>query len=158
MEFVLSRLLKKKAEPRISTRKSLNDLAPEIISIIFSYLHSASSISTCSQVCRQWRAVFHDNHTWRQVCKKRSYISYIPRFRSRSSSELAKGDSMKGMSKQPSLFPWRNIYMNNYLTWKNWALGKYRVTSIVKDSLPIEFDERKAFSVKRGQPGQLVRR
>ena len=143
---------------------SINQLAPEILSMIFSYLHDAKSIAKISLSCRLWRSIYLDNHVWRQVCKKRSYFSYIPKFRLLRSSHSSSADrsdhgSADKIQKQPSLFPWRHIYMNNYLTFKNWMSGKCHVTSIRKDDagLAFDFDDQNALSLKRGEPVKLVR-
>lgn len=139
-------------------RLSVNQLAPEILSMIFSHLHDAASIVTAQKVCQLWRSIYHDNHTWKQVCKKKSYFSFIPRFQLLRLTNTAENGSAEKIQKQPSLFPWRHIYMSNYLTWRNWMSGKCQVTSIKKDDAGIafDFDDHNAISMKRGEPVKMV--
>ncbi|KAJ3312458.1 hypothetical protein HDV04_003058 [Boothiomyces sp. JEL0838] len=61
--------------------------------------------------------------------------------------------------KHISLVPWKDIYMENYLTWKNWTLGKCKVSKVTKNShagfICMDFNDKHAISIKVGQPTKV---
>ncbi|KAJ8328030.1 hypothetical protein QVD99_006242 [Batrachochytrium dendrobatidis] len=64
-----------------------------------------------------------------------------------------------GCKTQLMLSPWKQVYMENYLTWMNWLNGRYQLVPVqrkpTQSGLCVSFDDRFAVSVKLGDPGQL---
>jgi hypothetical protein len=125
------------------------DLAKETMSQVFSYIHDARTLATCSEVCRVWHHIMLDNFMWKEICRRKSY------------QPLHKVSYDRKPSKIPrpvSLAPWKDVYQRNYLTWRNWMVGKYKLQKLNKfyhTGLCMDFTDTLAYTVARGQPGQL---
>jgi F-box and WD-40 domain protein CDC4 len=154
IEFVMKRLVKKREKQRQNVTK-MSDLAGEILIQIFSYLQDGKSFLSCSLVCKRWREILNDNFLWKQICTRKQYrplqnaLSRIP---------TLKRSNVHRIQKQVSLAPWKGVYMQNYLTWKNWMVGKCKVSNLSPDSsfLCMSFDEERGLSLRRGHPVKLV--
>jgi F-box and WD-40 domain protein CDC4 len=152
VRFLLGQLLNRSRQ--ISAETTISTLAPEIMVYIFIFLTNESDpkiLTTCARVCKTWKSILQDDLLWRQACKNKLYQTVSKRI------SLAFGKKST-LQKALTLAPWKSVYKQNYLTWKNWVLGNYKVSNLSKHSgyLSMTFDEQFALCVKQaGNPGLL---
>lgn len=151
VNFLLGHLLKRSKE--FSFQTSIHSIAPETMVYIFIFLTNETDpkvLTTCARVCKRWKKILSDDYLWRQACKIKLYKNVSRRI----SIAFGRKPTIKN---SVSLAPWKSVYQQNYLTWKNWVVGNYRVSNLSKHSgyLSMTFDEHFALGVKQGLPGLL---
>lgn len=138
------------------------DLPREILGLMFSYLIEPQSFARCSQSCRRWQRVLEDNHVWKLLCRQKSYKPLIRKtlpMLEATAKEIRRSSSYTKLLKAMNLAPWKNVYRNNYMTYKNWMVGHCSVVPLKQNHsgfLAMDFDDSRALSIRHGQPGKFV--
>ena len=116
-------------------------LANEILSHIFSYIHDPKTLMNCSLVCQSWHHLLTDNVLWKRVCHR---VKYTPL----KAMVKTGGQGASTIPTPLAIGIWKNIYMQNYLTWMNWRRGSYRVFPLKQiGRLCLDFDDQFAVSI-----------
>ncbi|KAI9206596.1 WD40-repeat-containing domain protein [Polychytrium aggregatum] len=162
---------------------TISDLPNEVLSHIFTYLHSTpSALATASAVSRHWNQVVRDDILWKRLCRARGFISLdassgdrhklLHFFSWRERNPIRFSDpgplsetTLVGSPFSSSLgliysWPWRKVYKENYLTAINWTKGHYRTRRIApnqngRGNLAIHFDDAWVVSVVNGEEGNI---
>ncbi|KAJ3272333.1 hypothetical protein HDV01_005767 [Terramyces sp. JEL0728] len=156
IEFLQQKLALRLQELQDISNLHINSFANEILIQIFVYLSNPETLAICSKVCRKWKILLNDNILWKNYCHKKAYKALSKR---NAGIIQNQGGKHSIIYKHISLVAWKDIYMENYLTWKNWTLGKCKVSRVTKNShagfICMDFNEKHAISIKVGQPTKL---
>ncbi|KAG8251923.1 hypothetical protein J6590_041220 [Homalodisca vitripennis] len=93
---------------------SIQDLPPEIIEIIATYLGS-DDLHSCFSVCRDWAKILNSNKIWRKYCV------YPEKYFKTAGCTLGS----RGNRDYEEVCFWKKSYDRQKLLWDNWSKGRF---------------------------------